>query len=49
MSGIITMEDVMEYIIGHEIYEEDDPAVDMRELARKRQFAIKRKNRRKET
>ncbi|MGC6455785.1 MAG: hemolysin family protein [Coraliomargaritaceae bacterium] len=48
MSGVITMEDVMEYIIGQEIYEEDDPAVDMRELARKRQFAVKRKNRRKE-
>ena len=48
MSGVITMEDIMEYIIGQEIYEEDDPAVDMRELARKRQFAEKHKSRRKE-
>jgi CBS domain containing-hemolysin-like protein len=39
MSGVITMEDVIEYIIGQEIFEKDDPAVDMRELARKRQFA----------
>ncbi len=49
MSGVVTMEDVMEYIIGQEIYEEDDPAVDMRELARKRQFAEKRKSRQKIT
>lgn len=47
VSGVVTMEDVIEYIIGQEIYEEDDPAVDMRELARKRQYAEKRKSRRK--
>lgn len=46
MSGVITMEDVIEHIIGQEIFEDDDPAVDMRELARRRQFAEKRKNRR---
>lgn len=46
MSGVITMEDVIEHIIGEEIFEDDDPAVDMRELARRRQFAVKRKNRR---
>lgn len=46
MSGVITMEDVIEHIIGHEIFEDDDPAVDMRELARRRQFAEKRKQRR---
>ena len=45
MSGVITMEDVIEHIIGQEIFEDDDPAVDMRELARKRQFAEKRKSR----
>ncbi|MGB0409386.1 MAG: CNNM domain-containing protein [Opitutales bacterium] len=45
MSGVITMEDVIEHIIGQEIFEKDDPAVDMRELARKRQFAEKRKSR----
>jgi len=46
MSGVITMEDVIEHIIGQEIFEDDDPAVDMRELARKRQYAEKRKSRR---
>ncbi|MFP4204185.1 MAG: CNNM domain-containing protein [Opitutales bacterium] len=43
MSGVVAMEDVIEHIIGHEIFEEDDPAIDMRELARKRRHsAIKR-------
>lgn len=46
MSGVITMEDVIEHIIGQEIFEHDDPAIDMRELARRRQFAEKRKLRR---
>lgn len=46
MSGVITMEDVIEHIIGQEIFEKDDPAVDMRELARRRQFAEKHKQRR---
>jgi CBS domain containing-hemolysin-like protein len=45
MSGVITMEDVIEHIIGQEIFEADDPAVDMRELARKRQFAEKHRAR----
>ena len=48
MSGVVTMEDVIEHIIGQEIYEDDDPAVDMRDLARRRQFAEKHKSRRKE-
>ncbi len=46
MSGVITMEDVIEHIIGQEIFEDDDPAVDMREFARRRQFAERRRNRR---
>lgn len=46
MSGVITMEDIIEHIIGQEIFEDDDPAVDMRELARRRQYAEKHKNRR---
>ncbi len=46
MSGVITMEDVIEHIIGQEIFEADDPAIDMRELARKRLYAAKRKIRR---
>jgi len=33
-SGVITMEDVMEQLLGREIFEKDDIAVDMRELAR---------------
>lgn len=45
MSGVITMEDVIEHIIGQEIFEADDPAVDMRELARKRKFAEKHRAR----
>ena len=32
--GVIAMEDVIEHIIGEEIFEDDDPAIDMRELAR---------------
>ncbi len=47
MAGVITMEDVIEHIIGHEIYELDDPAVDMRELAKARKYAEKRKARKK--
>ncbi len=35
-AGVLTMEDVMEYLIGREIFEKDDMAVDMRELARAR-------------
>ncbi len=36
MAGVVTMEDIMESIIGQEIFEPDDPAIDMRELARQR-------------
>lgn len=35
-AGVVTMEDVMEHLIGREIFEKDDMAVDMRELARAR-------------
>lgn len=45
ISGVITMEDVIEHIIGQEIFEDDDPAVDMREFARRQQFATKHKSR----
>ena len=34
MAGVVTMEDIMEYILGREIFEKDDLAIDMRELAR---------------
>lgn len=36
VAGVVTMEDIMEHIIGREIFEKDDLAVDMRELARSR-------------
>ncbi len=35
-AGVISMEDVMEQLLGREIFEKDDVAVDMRELARAR-------------
>lgn len=35
-AGVITMEDIVEHLIGEEIYEDSDLAVDMRELAKKR-------------
>ncbi|MCC5025224.1 MAG: HlyC/CorC family transporter [Candidatus Synoicihabitans palmerolidicus] len=35
-AGVLTMEDVMEHLIGREIFEKDDVAVDMREFARAR-------------
>jgi CBS domain containing-hemolysin-like protein len=33
-AGVVTMEDLIEHLIGGEIFESDDVAVDMRELAR---------------
>lgn len=44
-SGVLAIEDVLEHIIGQEIFEDDDLAVDMRELARRQVFALKRRNR----
>ena len=37
------MEDVIEHIIGEEIFEDDDPAIDMRELARLKDTQSKKK------
>ena len=34
MEGVITMEDVIEHILGREIFEADDVAIDMREFAK---------------
>lgn len=34
-AGVVTMEDIIEHLLGEEIYEESDIAVDMRELAKK--------------
>jgi len=36
-SGVISMEDIMEHLLGLEIFEKDDVAVDMREFARAKQ------------
>jgi CBS domain containing-hemolysin-like protein len=44
-AGVLTIEDVMEHIIGREIFEKDDVAVDMRELARARLKKSNRKGR----
>jgi len=35
-AGVVTMEDIIEHLLGWEIYEDTDVAVDMRELARSR-------------
>jgi len=35
-AGVVTMEDIIEHLLGWEIYEDTDLAVDMRELARSR-------------
>jgi len=35
--GVLALEDIFEHILGQEFYEKDDPAEDMRELARQRQ------------
>ncbi len=42
VAGVVTMEDIMEHIIGREIFEKDDMAVDMRELARTRHLLEKK-------
>jgi len=35
-AGVVTMEDIMEHILGREIFEKDDVAIDMREFARRK-------------
>ena len=42
MTGIISMEDVLEEIVGREIIDESDKARDMRELARSRNIASRK-------
>ena len=34
--GVLAMEDIIESILGQEIFEHDDIAVDMRELAKRK-------------
>ncbi|OHE74470.1 MAG: hypothetical protein A2Y14_00055 [Verrucomicrobia bacterium GWF2_51_19] len=45
LAGIVTLEDIFECLLGQEIFEKDDVAVDMRELAKHRQRAKKRSQR----
>ena len=40
LAGVVTLEDVLEEIIGQEIVDEDDEVVDLRELARRRRQAM---------
>jgi len=37
LAGVVSMEDIFEHLLGAEFFEKDDMAVDMRELARRRQ------------
>lgn len=43
-SGVVTLEDIFESLLGMEIYEKDDPHPDMRELARQRGLRPGRKH-----
>lgn len=45
MVGVLTMEDVIEHLLGTEIFEKDDVAVDMRELARSKSLKMARNRR----
>ena len=36
LTGVVTLEDIFEHLLGSEIFEPDDVAVDMRELALRR-------------
>jgi CBS domain containing-hemolysin-like protein len=40
MAGVVTLEDVLEELLGSEIVDETDLVVDMRELARRRRSAL---------
>jgi CBS domain containing-hemolysin-like protein len=44
LAGVVTMEDALETLLGFEIQDETDPALDMREYA-KQQAEVRRKDR----
>ncbi len=48
-AGVVSMEDVMEQLLGREIFEKDDVAVDMRELARAKLQRLGKSSRRNST
>lgn len=49
-SGLLTLEDIFEFILGQQIFEEDDLAISMRELARlKKSIADERRRKQQET
>ncbi|UCE06543.1 MAG: DUF21 domain-containing protein [bacterium] len=41
VSGLITLEDLLETLLGHEIVDEHDKAIDLQEVARKRKKVLK--------
>ena len=43
--GVLALEDIIENILGKEIFEHDDPAVDMRELAKQKHHSQSQKDR----
>jgi CBS domain containing-hemolysin-like protein len=40
LAGVVSLEDVLEEILGREIVDESDPATDLQEVARKRRRAL---------
>ena len=44
VAGVLALEDIVESILGQEIFEHDDLAVDMRELAKRRHDLQNTKN-----
>ena len=40
LAGVVTLEDVLEEILGREIVDETDQVVDMREMARRRRSEL---------